>query len=175
MRWKFTYEMHTLISVSTAAENGVMDTWKPMLHTVRSGQCFSGWASGLGHQPFPGILSGSDLQPCFYIVQFLSWVAILAFTQWLWWRHVNQISFPSWFWSVVFKLTHIFKFHVRVFCLLVCMCSMCVPDALGGQKRTSDLLELKLQRLWATMLVLGTEPESSVRTSALNSWALWSQ
>lgn len=34
-----------------------------------------------------------------------------------------------------------------MFCLPVCMCTTCVPGALGGQKRASDPLGLELQVL----------------------------
>lgn len=39
---------------------------------------------------------------------------------------------------------YLFFLCVWVPCLRVCMCSMCMPSARGRQKKTSDLLELKL-------------------------------
>lgn len=52
---------------------------------------------------------------------------------------------------------------------------MWMPVALGGLKRASDPLGLKLQRQWwATMQVLGLEPGSSGwATSALNHWVIY--
>lgn len=53
--------------------------------------------------------------------------------------------------------------------LHVCLHTTYVPDALYGQKNVSDLLEVELQTVWATMRMLGIEPRSSKRTtSAIN-------
>lgn len=41
------------------------------------------------------------------------------------------------------------------------VCAPCVDSALGGQKRTSNLLVLDLQKVDATMGVLGYKPRSS--------------
>ena len=34
-----------------------------------------------------------------------------------------------------------------MFCLYACLCTLCVPDACGGQKKVSDLLDLELQMI----------------------------
>jgi hypothetical protein len=52
--------------------------------------------------------------------------------------------------------------------LPACVCTMCISI----QKGKPDPLEQELWVLWATIPVLGIEPESSVRaTSALNHYA----
>lgn len=45
--------------------------------------------------------------------------------------------------------------------LFACIHITCVPQALVGKKRGSDLLELELEMLVIMMWVLGTEPLSS--------------
>ena len=39
----------------------------------------------------------------------------------------------------------IFILSIYMFCLHECMHTVCIPGAHGGQKRTSDAMELKLQ------------------------------
>lgn len=59
-----------------------------------------------------------------------------------------------------------------VFWLYVCMCTSCVSDVLGGQKRVSDALVQELCGwLWAPMWVLRIGPGSSARASILKQWA----
>ena len=56
-----------------------------------------------------------------------------------------------------------------MFCLHVHLCTMCVPDSYGDQKRASDLLELELDILSDAIWMLGTEPGPSRGSkSALN-------
>jgi hypothetical protein len=48
--------------------------------------------------------------------------------------------------------------------------TMFMPDVYGGQKRSSDLLEMGLQMFRVTMWVLGIKPRTSARAdSVLNS------
>lgn len=55
----------------------------------------------------------------------------------------------------------------------VCIVYVSCACSVQGQKRTIDLLELKLQRPWASMSVLGIEPQPSRRAvSVLNSWTI---
>lgn len=44
------------------------------------------------------------------------------------------------------KMTHDFVLWVWVFCLHVCICTMCVPDAHGSQKRVLGSLELEFHK-----------------------------
>lgn len=55
-----------------------------------------------------------------------------------------------------------------VFCLLVCLCTTCVPAAYGGHRRTLDPLNLVLQktRLWGAMWMLGLKARSSARAAS---------
>ena len=46
-----------------------------------------------------------------------------------------------------------------MFCLYVCLCTLCVPDACGGQKKVSDLLDLELQMIVSCHV--GAESRSS--------------
>lgn len=56
-----------------------------------------------------------------------------------------------------------------MFCLYVCLCSTCVSDALGEQKRTPDSQDCSYRQLLAAMWVLGNKSQSSRKTaSALN-------
>lgn len=42
----------------------------------------------------------------------------------------------------------LFKYlSVWVFCLIVCLCTMCMPNTHEGWKRTSDFLKLELRRV----------------------------
>lgn len=54
----------------------------------------------------------------------------------------------------------------------VCLCSMCMSVVCRGQKTVSEPMELEVEWLTATMWVLGTEPRSRGRTSALKRWAI---
>jgi hypothetical protein len=54
----------------------------------------------------------------------------------------------------------------------MCVYALCECLVHGGQKKVLDLLELELRHLWVTLWALGTEPESSPRTSTLNNWAI---
>lgn len=59
-----------------------------------------------------------------------------------------------------------------MFCLDVCLYTMCVPPFLRKWKRVSDPLRGELQ-LWAKMWGLGLELKSSTRTaSVLNCWTV---
>lgn len=49
---------------------------------------------------------------------------------------------------------------IRVFCLHVSLCTMCVLGVNRSQKSMSYALELKLQELWAAMLMLGIKHRS---------------
>lgn len=48
-----------------------------------------------------------------------------------------------------------------MFCLHVCVCTMCMPDALRGQRRVSSPLGLEIPTVVAAMWVLGMKPRSS--------------
>lgn len=47
-----------------------------------------------------------------------------------------------------------------VFCLQLCLCILCVPDAHGGQRRAPDSLERSYRWVWANMWVLRIKPRS---------------
>lgn len=47
-----------------------------------------------------------------------------------------------------------FYFCVWIFCLLICMCTTCMPGARRHQKRALEAQELKLQWMWASVWVL---------------------
>jgi hypothetical protein len=58
---------------------------------------------------------------------------------------------------------------VWVFCLHICLCTVCVPGAHGSQRRVSDPLELELQFVVSCHVVLGIKPRSSEKVvSSLN-------
>lgn len=59
-------------------------------------------------------------------------------------------------------------FCIRVLCMYVCTCIMCMPGAYRNQKRPSDSLEMSKRWLWAALCTLGTEPGSFV----FNYWAI---
>jgi hypothetical protein len=50
-----------------------------------------------------------------------------------------------------------------MFCLHVCLCTMCMPVTYGGQERARDALELKLQTTMNQVWVSETKPGSSLR------------
>ena len=52
-------------------------------------------------------------------------------------------------------------------CLHAHVCTMCVSDAPGGQKRALGPPELSYRQLWANMWVLGTQPEYSGRAASV--------
>lgn len=52
--------------------------------------------------------------------------------------------------------------------LIICLCTVCMPSADGGQKRTLNSLELELIDCCGPSWVLETEPGFSARTSDLN-------
>lgn len=52
---------------------------------------------------------------------------------------------------------------MSVSCLRACMNTVYMPEAWGGQKRASVVLDLELQKVWAIMWMLGTEPWSSLK------------
>jgi hypothetical protein len=54
----------------------------------------------------------------------------------------HQSVFLQRHFKIVLKL--IFNLCMWVFCLLAYLCTTCMSGALGGQKKMSDLLELKL-------------------------------
>jgi hypothetical protein len=56
-------------------------------------------------------------------------------------RAEGVIGYNSWKWAKDF----LFYYMWMVFCLHVCLCTMCVPCAHKGQKRASDPLELDFQ------------------------------
>lgn len=61
----------------------------------------------------------------------------------------------------------------RVFCLHICVSTMCMSGAGSSQKWVWDSLDLELQTVWATMWVLASEPRSPERAaSALSWWAV---
>lgn len=61
----------------------------------------------------------------------------------------------------------IFILYVWLFCLLVCIYTMCIPGDHRGQKRCC------YRWSWAAAWVMGIEPGSPIRsTSTLNPWAI---
>lgn len=86
---------------------------------------------------------------------------------------VNKVSRPTYLYEQrkdgsfeIFKI--LFILCIWVLYIHICVCSMRMSGAHGGQKRTLDSLELELEMMWATMLVLGMESRASGRTTALN-------
>lgn len=61
--------------------------------------------------------------------------------------------------------------YMNVLHTYMCVWPMYVPVAHGGQKKTSDGLELELQTIANCLWVLETKSLSSKGTSAFNSWA----
>lgn len=47
-----------------------------------------------------------------------------------------------------------------VFCLHVCLSTMCMPNALRGQRRVPSPLGLEIPTVVAAMWVLGMKPQS---------------
>lgn len=63
--------------------------------------------------------------------------------------------------------------YLWVFCLYVCLCTICVPRTWVGQKRGLDSLELELQMAVSYPVSLGIEPRSSGRAaSVLSLWTI---
>lgn len=58
-----------------------------------------------------------------------------------------------------------FLFHVWVFCMSVCLCTPCVPGALGCQ-RLWGTLGLNCRPLWGAVCLVGIQPWTS------NCWAI---
>lgn len=53
--------------------------------------------------------------------------------------------------------------------MFVCLCTMCVPDTLEGQKTALSPMALELQMVVSYYVILGTEPEFSGKAvSAFN-------
>lgn len=63
---------------------------------------------------------------------------------------------------------------VRVYCLYICLCTMCVLSARRGQKRALWVLKLELQMIMRHSVGLGIEPRSFGRghLSSLGSFSL---
>ena len=79
-------------------------------------------------------------------------------------NHFHKSPYPFYTYFKIFIL------RVWVFCLHVCLCTMCV-HVHRGQKRAVSLLELELQMVLSRMWVLGIESRSSERaTNALSLW-----
>lgn len=55
---------------------------------------------------------------------------------------LSYISFKKYLKVYFCFISHVFVF---VFCLYMCLCSICVPDAHGREKRVSDVIKLELQ------------------------------
>ena len=55
-----------------------------------------------------------------------------------------------------------------VFCLYVWMCTICIPNACGGQRRASDPLELELQKV-VSHLCAGNGTQGLCKSSHLSS------
>lgn len=82
----------------------------------------------------------------------------------------DQLSL-SWCFCLFFKIKEFKMLCVWMFCLYVCMCTLCEPGAHRSQKWASDRLELEYKYLWAAIWVLRIEPRYFVRTTnALNHW-----
>lgn len=77
------------------------------------------------------------------------------------------------------KLYSKYFFFIRKKIFFICMnvlltyiCTMCMPGVQGGQKKTSEPLELKLGTWWASIKVLRFKPRSPARTDAVNCWVI---
>lgn len=51
--------------------------------------------------------------------------------------------------------------------MYACMCTICMPDALTGQKRSLDPLKLKLQAVLSAMWLTGTKPSFSAGAASV--------
>jgi hypothetical protein len=70
---------------------------------------------------------------------------------------------------MLFKRAMFILFYTFECFICMYVCGPCTCSTQGGQKTAFDSREVELQIVMSTVLVLGTEPGSSVRvTSALN-------
>lgn len=61
--------------------------------------------------------------------------------------------------------------YIHTHYIYIYACPSHVHGACGGQKRTSESLELELHIVWTIIRVVGSEPRSSARTvNAFNHW-----
>jgi hypothetical protein len=58
------------------------------------------------------------------------------------------------------------SFYVYVSVLPTCMCTMCLPDTHGGQKRVTETLELEVRMVSNHHVCAGNQTRSSVRQAA---------
>lgn len=106
--------------------------------------------------------------------KFFSWCKMVL--PWLWGHHCHGRAFGT---NQILHLKilsycqlfiHFITLCVWMFCLPVCMCTTCMPGALGDQKGALDPLKLELQVL-SFICRLGIESEFSGKaTCILNCW-----
>ena len=107
----------------------------------------------------------SSLQPLWTL--FNAVLVVFHLPRFSFWKTLNQMLFSegdtrvNLKWAILyFNLCRILDsvFILWVFFLLVCMsCTPCMPGTLGGQKKVSELLELKFQSVLVRVLLLCTD------------------